>query len=122
MCSVFNKRVITSVSENQPWVTAIAYIGLEVTWTTLTNNSNGDFPCLILGYSIQEIETEPRKGKQKNLETGFYIGRGREVKRRGAEREQILLGMFHKVSRSHIISNLPKITSSLYIIPVYAHT
>lgn len=91
MCSVFN-------SENQPRVTAIAYIILEVTWTTLTNNSNGDFPCLFLGVRgsrIQEIETETGNGKQKS-ENGASIGEGERSQEEGVKKEQIQLRMFHK--------------------------
>lgn len=37
------------------------------------------------------------------------------------KKEQIQLRMFHKISRSHIISHLPKIICNLYIIHVYIH-
>lgn len=41
--SVFCNRYLPSSSDRQPWVTAIAYIVLEVSWMPLANNSKGGF-------------------------------------------------------------------------------
>lgn len=34
---------------------AIAHIGLGVSWTPLTSNTKGGFPCLALGYLLNNL-------------------------------------------------------------------
>lgn len=49
---IFSSRDLFSISGRQSRATTTQYVVLGVSWSTLTNNSNGDFLCLAVRFLL----------------------------------------------------------------------